>query len=233
MRKFLFVIALSLLCSNVTADAPIKNNFFCLMLSVNRYTESQDTYAEETEALEKKLSKSISSLYSLEEKMILRKECNYKNCLEGFEWLKKCKANDVALVYVGCHGSTRGGYYSILIEDKRLYGSEVKEYLEKLPCKVILIIDTCHSGAMIEEWKDSNDKISIICSCGSTEDAYCWQLSQALMDAISGKADYNNDGFIDLAEIRKYVVKQVPELSGKQHPVLSEKSPLIRIGKKL
>ena len=134
------------------------------------------------------------------------------------------------MVYIGCHGTNKKGY-AVITNDEKVYGKELKSYLSKLPCKIILIVDTCHAGAMAEEWSDCSSNVSIICSCSSDEYAYCWQLSQAIIEALDGHADYDGNGLIDLDEIRQYVIHRVPELSGKQHPVLSTCSPKIVLAK--
>ena len=47
--------------------------------------------------------------------------------------------------------------------------------------------------------------------------------TKALLDAMAGKGDYDNDGFLHLSELTTYVQRTVPKMTGgAQHPVVAK-----------
>lgn len=228
MHKFLAAILLLLIFSS-NSVYHIKTEVWLLTISVDCYAKEKDSFVIEAETLRDKFAKGIMPLYKLHKKSVLDKNATRKNCLAGFEWLKQANSDDIVIVYIGCHGSVREkGYYFLTYENK-IYGSEIKKYLENLPCMVILIVDTCHAGALIDEWQDS--KSNIICSTKGSDIAVSWQLTVALTEALDGAADYDSNGVIDLNEIRQYITKRVPEMEGHQHPILSKKPSSVILAK--
>jgi Caspase domain len=234
MLKNLVLVLVTLLVvprhAEVESHAVARPTVWFLMMSVNSEADDQDEYAEEAEAICEKL-KGIEAVYKVEKRILLRKDCNRQNCLNGFEWLKQSRNDDIIMVYIGCHGrdTTRG--FVFYTSDNSITGTEIKNHLSGLKGQLALFVDTCHSGAMARDWANCGPNVSIICSCRIEEYAQCWQLSSALIEALNGAADYNNDGFIDLTEIRRYIEKRMPELWGKQHPVLSKSSPELKLAK--
>lgn len=202
-----------------------------LFMSVNSAeTREEDRYVPEALAISKSFRYGLAPFYEINEKTLYYEDCNRNNCLAALNHLNPAQ-KDLVIVYVGCHGrevKDKGfGYYT---SDDKVYGSELRSILNRLKTPVILIVDTCHSGALLNE--KFIQTISVICSCLSKEYAATWQLTVVLTEALEGKADYNGDGIIDLEELRKYVVERLPELSEKQHPVLSKDSlnlPLFKV----
>lgn len=125
--------------------------------------------------------------------------------------------------------------------------------------KVLLAMDTCYSGAanlgtrsgagggvdLVATLREASGLYVLAAAKGGEEsledkrfklfpeDAGHGVFTYALIQGMSGKANYNGDGYISLHEIFQYVAKQVPRLtSGRQHPYFRTQGtdmPLIMI----
>ena len=149
------------------------------------------------------------------------------------------EAGDVCYFYISTHGlwepGASAGAFTFLLSDGRrevpLAAARLKELLAQYPGTKVLILDCCHSGAVIgkgvlapfdrlfsgPEWK-------VICSSGGAEESWFWAgatdawekasgagyFSGALVRGISAAgqfaADTNRDGVITLTETRRYLL---------------------------
>lgn len=103
----------------------------------------------------------------------------------------------------------------------------------------VVIIDACHSGAIISTEKDVDSDApirellhcgaAILTSCGSYEQAHTEEDAEGLsiytrflLDGIrSGDADENGDGLITSDELHQYIKRRIeshPEYKGRMHP---------------
>lgn len=120
-------------------------------------------------------------------------------------------------------------------------GSEFAEILGNLPGKVILLTDACHSAAvasgqlrrdaadqteLAKEFADAAVGALVFTSSQGQEysmESADWQhgaFTKALLDGLSGAADYTHDGVVHLSELNLYVRRRVPDLTdGHQHPI--------------
>ena len=145
---------------------------------------------------------------------------------------------DTCYFYISTHGlweeGQSAGEFTLLLSDghreHRLAASRLKELLEPVPGTKVLILDACHSGAVIgkgvpapfdrlfegEEWK-------IVCSSGGAEESWFWAgaeddleqktgagyFSDTLVRGISGAggfaSDLNRDGTVTLRELKRYL----------------------------
>ena len=151
----------------------------------------------------------------------------------------EAEPGDVCYFYISTHGlwepGMAAGAFTFLLSDGRrevpLTAARLKELLEQYPGTKVLILDCCHSGAVIgkgvlapfdrlfagEEWK-------VICSSGGAEESWFWAgatadwekasgagyFSGALVRGISAAgqfaADMNRDGVITLTELRRWLL---------------------------
>jgi WD40 repeat protein len=160
---------------------------------------------------------------------------------------------DVGIVFFSGHGvrDNDGTFYLAPgdIEPDDLVssgvpGDQVKKLLAGMPGKLLLLLDTCHAGSVDGDRRKgvggladdlvrdlATDDYGVVVMCSSTgresslEDDLVGHgyFTKALMEGLSGKADYNKDGAVYLNELDAYVTDRVKELSkGLQHPVTAK-----------
>jgi len=168
------------------------------------------------------------------------------NILGAFDWLdREVTQRDVAIIFVAGHGINKDSNDYYFLSHEADLGSirrsavnwrEFKDITNRLPSKVILLVDTCHSGSINGVKRDLVSAIKSITSSGTgeiimtatTANGYSleddrWQngaFTEAFLDGIeSMEADYNQDGSISIKEIDLYVTIRVKELTeGAQKP---------------
>lgn len=124
-------------------------------------------------------------------------------------------------------------------------GEELKTHLAELPCRTLLLLDACHTAAIgnvavkqtrrvatdalsQELAREENGVVVMVASQGEEESREDGRVKHgyftlALIEGLSGKADYNHNGVIDLTELILYVENRVGELSEhKQHPAMGK-----------
>ena len=135
--------------------------------------------------------------------------------------------------------STALGYATANVARQGVSEDELKESLAELPGKVLLLLDSCHAGKVGEfelvgpkkrglgsATDDllrllSADEYGVVVMCaaqGGQESGESVELghgyfTQALLEGLAGKADYNQDGIVTLTELDNYVAERVLELS--------------------
>jgi WD40 repeat protein len=173
--------------------------------------------------------------------------------LDAFEDLAtatKKEENAVTMIFLAGHGIRLQGNYYFLCQDSdpsprrlrstAISGVELKDALANITGKVIVYLDTCHSGALagdsardpglsedlVDELTSADCGVVIVCSSrgkeASLQDAKRkgGHFTLALVEAISGKAGANSrTGAIYLPEVVAYIKKSVQKSTGeKQNP---------------
>lgn len=136
-----------------------------------------------------------------------------------------------------------GGSLSSL-ETSAIRWSEFQAVLDALPSKVVLLADTCHGGSITGKSElargarvahDFSEALRMNLAGGSgivvmtastgVEDSFesdRWKhgaFTKALLDGLSGQADYDRDRSIYIRELDHYLTKRVNQLTeGRQHP---------------
>ena len=154
----------------------------------------------------------------------------------GFGWLKdSAKKDDLAVIYVGCHGSTdpEQGWGVVTADGQMLWGNEIKAALAKLSCQVIIMVETCTSGGFAVPHKNDMPlpaNVTALCACSAAQTTDN-QLDIALAEGLYGRADFDKDGIISLDELIRYIPLRYKEwwpnptgTDGSQTPVIV-KSP--------
>lgn len=150
-------------------------------------------------------------------------------------------ADDVSYFYISTHGlwdaaaDTPNDQMRLLLSDGETEDSvtarTLRRVLDTIPGKKVLLLDACHSGAVIGKGVESSfqnvfvgNDYYVICSSGGTEQSWYWSgevsgerlsgagyFSGALADAISHSggfgADENRDGIITLTELRRRLLQ--------------------------
>lgn len=156
--------------------------------------------------------------------------------------LQRAGPEDTVFVFMSGHGTQEGGrfYFAPHEVDRRevvrtcLPWQEVTDALASVPAAQLLIADACHSGCHLGNLAGVNAGLAeaaqragivMIGSCSGNEES--WEdpkrrhgyFTAALLDALRGEADDNQDGVVTLWELEKYLGTKVgPVTNGKQHP---------------
>ncbi len=125
---------------------------------------------------------------------------------------------------------------------------QVKRVLSGIPGKLITMLDACHSAGIAGSQTGKRragqasltddlvrdlvtDENGVIAMCSSTGREFSLENNQfrqgsftlAVVEGLSGKADFNKDGVVYLNELDTYVTDRVKELTkGQQHPVTAK-----------
>jgi hypothetical protein len=181
-----------------------------------------DDWTTEAQAMGRAVRENVGKLYPLTSASCFGRSAKKKAVLSGFQWLKSTVGgNSLAIVYLGAHGGVWQGEYYLSLADGYLSATEIKEAMEGMNCRVILILDTCRSGAILDNWKESKNTL-IYATCKSTESAYCWGWVPHFCYAMTG-ADYNEDGYVDTDEVHRYISMCTPNNRIPQTPVVLPK----------
>ena len=162
----------------------------------------------------------------------------------------------MAVVFLAGHGlkDHYGAYYYLSVDGdpaaphhSAIKGGDIAEYLRRIQGKVVLMLDTCYSGALLgdtragtdslpdldrfaNELADADTGVVVFSSSSgaqlSREDA-AWghgAFTCALLEAIrDGRADFSRLGFVTLAQLECYLADRVKALTaGRQHPTVTK-----------
>jgi uncharacterized caspase-like protein len=160
---------------------------------------------------------------------------------------------DVAVIFYSGHGAKdeTGSFYLVPVDGDPadllatgVSGSQLKDALAAIPGRVLVLLDACHAGASggdrrkaVEILTDDlirdlvTDDYGVIVMCSSMGREYSRESAEhqqgyftvALIEALTGKADYNKDGLVYLNEVDAYLSDRVKTLTqGQQHPVTTK-----------
>ncbi len=190
-------------------------------------------------------------------KLLTDAEATKDEILDGLDWLRKeTTAKDVAMIFLAGHGvNDQSGIYYYLPQnadpDKLMRSgvafSDIKNTLASLAGKALLFVDTCHSGnvmggrrgvadinAFVNELSSAENGVVVFAS--STGRQYSMEndkwgngaFTKALVEGISGKADYGGKGRITINMLDLYLSERVKELTGGQQTPTTTKPQTIQ-----
>jgi WD40 repeat protein len=223
-------------------------NLYMVVVGINDYPQVQQRlkYARtDAQTIVSVLQDKTKEVFGkVEMKLLLDKDGTRANILAGLSWLEKnMTPRDVGLFYFSGHGAKDDddSFYLCPFDVANDFakscvsGDTMKQQLTRIPGRMIAILDTCHSGAakvssgradnLVRDLQ--NDDCGVIVICASLGDEFSIEsgldkgglFTLALTEALTGKADYNGDGLIQLNEAFQYTVSRVRETSkDKQHP---------------
>lgn len=177
---------------------------------------------------------------------------HYAEMMEGLSWLRQAQVNDVAMVFLSGHSlqhlDNRKNTYFFLPADANVTSNTVSstvllDAFSNFKGKVLMFIDTAYFSMLakkteklspadidgfVNELSSPEHGLIILASSVGTQtvqipqDAEHSLFTSALLDALAGHADSNQDQRIMLRELGQYVAGRVVELSGgAQSPVLA------------
>jgi len=160
----------------------------------------------------------------------------------GRELAATVKPEDTVVVYLAGHGVTAGGDYHFVPWETRytnfdaliaqsLSADRLRAMLAGITArKVLVLLDTCSAGKFsLVKGREIDDKASIdrfqrvsgraLIAAAADEKMALEGEGQhgvftfALLAALSGAADKNNDGMVSVTEIAEYIDEQVPAIT--------------------
>lgn len=196
------------------------------------------------------------SLYrEVNARTLVNQNATKNNVLDGLEWLQRqTTAKDIAVLFLAGHGVTdpgTGAYYFLPFDAdmgsmKRtmIPESEIRDTLASVAGKVILFLDSCHSGKVFsgvqtrgpadlsaflgELASAENGVVVFAASTGrqSSQESVSWNngaFTKALIEGLSGRADFQKSGRVTINMLDLYVSERVKELTdGRQTPTTAK-----------
>lgn len=162
----------------------------------------------------------------------ISRQVNGPGSIEGFGQLvadtfRGAKQADTSLIYLSTHGVLKTEEQEMFLllsdgtEEGTLSPEALRSTLEKIPGRKILILDACHSGAVIGQGWDGPNPFEgsgclVLCSSGALEDSWFWNtetdeytgtgyftaaMDRALRASDLEQIDPDNSGEVSLKEL--------------------------------
>lgn len=155
----------------------------------------------------------------------------------------RVKSDDVFIFYVAGHGTAKNGDYYFIPSNFRytdasavlaqgISKADILQFMSNIKAgKTVILLDTCNSGAFLNdsgtrgfEEKTAMERLvratgqAVLMASSDTQSAMEGYeghgvFTYVLLQALSGKADANRDGYTTLGELASYIEEQVSELS--------------------
>ena len=153
------------------------------------------------------------------------------------------KSDDVFVLYIAGHGTAKNGDYYFIPSNFRytdasavlaqgISKADILQFMSNIKAgKTVILLDTCNSGAFLNdsgtrgfEEKTAMERLvratgqAVLMASSDTQSAMEGYeghgvFTYVLLQALSGKADANRDGYTTLGELAAYIEEQVSELS--------------------
>jgi WD40 repeat protein len=185
-------------------------------------------------------------------KLLTDEKATKEEILDGLEWIQReTTSKDVAMIFLAGHGvnDPTGNFYflPVNVDLDRLKRTgvpfyEIKTTIESIAGKVILFVDACHSGNVMGGRRGEIDITGVINELTSAENGAVvfasstgrqysledpiWNngaFTKALVEGLSGKADFTGKGKITINMLELYISERVKELTkGRQTPTVTK-----------
>ena len=241
-----------------------------IAVGVNRYADpaiaTLDYSRADAEAILRVLRDRAGELYTVKQSLLLaNEEVTRKRWHTTMQDLKASLTenvlpDDLIVIFLAGHGvldpKTERYYfvgYDLQVADylagRLTAGISWEDFraLSDIPCRKLVVLDTCHSGAL-QPLKTRGLKaavralqedvfLSLTASAGNerSEEDERWghgAFTKSLLEALDGRADTSGDGLVTLRELFRYTQETVPQLTeGRQNPTAApeELLPLISL----
>jgi WD40 repeat protein len=226
--------------------APKEQALYILAVGIDAYSEAPKLAGAVNDAtrLERTFKETSKSLFTnVETKIITDAKASKEGILEGLKWLKgKMQPQDVAVFFFAGHGDKeeKTKEFYLLPQDtkiKDLAGTalsrkEIKEAMQGMPGRIVVLLDACHSGAigllfddLSRELVDEDCGVVVMCAARPSQSALekggQGFFTVSLLEGLKDKDIANKtDGRVYLHHLQSHVIDKVMELSNnQQHPV--------------
>ncbi len=241
-----------------------------IAVGVNRYADpaiaTLDYSRADAEAILQAFRDGSGGLYTVKQSLLLANEevtrDKWRNALQNLKTALTghVSPDDLIVLFLAGHGVVdpkTERYYFVG------YDLQVADYLEgryanciswedfralsDIPCRKLVVLDTCHSGALqplsarglkaAVRALQEDVFLSVTASAGNekSEEDEQWghgAFTKSLLEALDGRADTSGDGLVTLREVVRYAQQAVPKLTeGRQNPTAApdELLPLISV----
>lgn len=263
---------LGLLCLSLVTLAPVQaaepGRLFVLAVGINAYPAKERLrYAvKDARDVIQTLRGQARPLYrEVDVKLLTNQEADRQGILNGIAWLQReVTAQDLAVIFYAGHGARHPavGFFLVPARFKdaqplqtMVSGAELKRAAGAIRGPVVVLLDCCHAGAILNErlrfpdlrplepagrltvCGDGNEpspRLAFLCAARPREESEenraieHGTFTKALLRALSGKADFNGDGVVTLAEVERFVMQRVPRATRRHQHALSACSALPR-----
>jgi hypothetical protein len=181
----------------------------------------------------------------VEQRVLTDEQATRNNILTGLAWLRqRTQPGDVAVFFLAGHGmseGTGGKYYYLPYDaepaapaDTMVDAGEIQSLLGSIRGKMLLFIDTCHSGSVLGSRRGpgglgvnrfvnelaSIDSGVIVYAASQADEASResprWKngaFTKALVEGLRGQADYGARGQITVSSLEYYISNRVQDLT--------------------
>jgi len=252
--------------SSVVLDPEKKPNLYFVGIGVSNFQNSEFnlTYADDDAvSVHEIFSSGSSPVYNnISSSLLLNEEATKDNIMNQFKELAKVVTpKDQVILFIASHGINADGFYYVLTHEADkgdligtcLNWNELAEVLSTLPCRVLMFLDTCHSGALGSNLTSNKNylkntealrelgsaEVGVVIMSGSTGDESSlesaeWEHGVFTLSLIKGlkekEADLRGDGLIFLRELDFFVSNNVYDLTnGKQNPTTQKPSTISKL----
>lgn len=245
-------------------DIPFaKPKLYVLSVGISNYKDQslQLTYPSKDAAdVTVAFKRQHGQLYrDVETKLLVDSEATKANILDGLEWLQQqTTARDVAILFLAGHGineASTGRYHYLpydaeprSIKRTMLSQEDIQSTLRSISGKVLLFLDTCHSGNVLNQTTNrgapdastfitelmtsENGIVVFAASTGrqASKESTKWDngaFTRALLEALHGAAAFVKGRPITVTMLDLYLSERVKILTeGSQSPTTSKPSTL-------
>ena len=230
-------------------DLQKKPDLYVLAVGISKYkdTNLQLEYADkDAEAVVKLFTSQKGGMFNdVKVRMIVNEEATREAILEGLGWLREeATPYDLRVVFLSGHGGISNDRYflwcypfdqtSRIPQKLNLPGDEIMNMVLEMRGRVVVLVDTCHSSAIVGTGRGSRPDPDIVAvfkrqevvgtvvftfaSSGRAEKSIEHRewghgaFTKALLDAFEGKAPDLKQAVRTL-ELGRWLEKQVPELT--------------------
>jgi DNA-binding beta-propeller fold protein YncE/uncharacterized membrane protein len=222
-----------------------------LAVGVSRYRNAElnlDFAAKDARDLAGRMAAQQDRLYgAVQNRVLLDADATREAILDGLKWLAKATTErDTAVIFLAGHGlnDARDQFFFLphgadlaRIEDTTVAGAEIQAFLAAIPGRVVVFLDSCHSGAVM---KRNSSVTRFVNELGSAENGVVvftastgtqlslesseWNngaFTKALDEGLDGQADLFKKGRVTVSSLDAFLGDRVPALTnGQQTPTV-------------
>jgi hypothetical protein len=241
----------------------VKPRLYVLSVGISAYDKKAMSLvypSKDASDLAEVLQRQQGKLYrEVNTRLLVNEKATKAAILDGLDWLQRqTTAHDVAMVFFAGHGindPSTGRYYFLphdadpdAIKRTMLAQEEVQSTLRSIPGKVLLFLDTCHSGNVMGQWNLRGDAdldtfireintadsgvVVFAASTGrqSSKESSQWQngaFTRALVEGLLGAAAYIKGRPVTVNMLDLFLSERVKALTqGTQSPTTAKPSNL-------